>query len=79
MSADDGIATLPYITVQHDFSSVLADARDGVIEAEDFWVSCYRAGAQSVHGKVNASRNGLVPRAGLEFARDEATSVRLAA
>ncbi|EJD35493.1 WD40 repeat-like protein [Auricularia subglabra TFB-10046 SS5] len=72
MSAD--VTTLPYITVQPDFASVLSDARDGVIGQEDFWVSCYAEGKPSVHGKVRADRGGLAARDGVGFARDGESS-----
>ncbi|KZV88425.1 hypothetical protein EXIGLDRAFT_696669 [Exidia glandulosa HHB12029] len=57
------IPTLPYTTVQHDFPSVISDVRESVIASEDFWISCYREGSTSVHGKVNVSHDsGLVAR-----------------
>lgn len=45
---------LPYITVQHDLQEVIQDVADGTIGAEPFWVSVYREGSTSVHGKVLA-------------------------
>lgn len=46
---------LPIISVQHDFQTVISDVNDGTIEEEDFWVSCYKTGESSVHGKVRVS------------------------
>ncbi|KAL5532436.1 hypothetical protein ACEPAF_6006 [Sanghuangporus sanghuang] len=52
---------LPIANVQHDFQSVISDVRDGTVVAEDIWLSCYKTGSQSVHGKV---RVGLGERQG---------------
>lgn len=46
---------LPIISVQHDFQTVISDVNDGAIEEEDFWVSCYKTGESSVHGKVRVA------------------------
>ena len=46
---------LPQITAQYDFSDVLSDVRTGTIPLEGFWLSCYRLGFPSVHGKVRTS------------------------
>lgn len=44
---------LPYISLQPDFANVLAEVRDGTIIAEDIYLSGYKTGSTSVHGKVN--------------------------
>ncbi|EKM58478.1 uncharacterized protein PHACADRAFT_117466, partial [Phanerochaete carnosa HHB-10118-sp] len=44
--------TLPISTVQHDFESLITDVKDGIVPEETFWVSCYKTGEESVHGKV---------------------------
>ena len=46
---------LPIVTIQPDFQSVIADVRDGVVHDESFWISCYKTGEPSVHGKVLAT------------------------
>ena len=46
------IITLPIANIQHDFQTVISDVRDGVVTSEDVWLSCYKTGQQSVHGKV---------------------------
>lgn len=46
---------LPIVTVQPDFDAVATDVRDGVVPDETFWVSCYKTGEPSVHGKVRAA------------------------
>lgn len=46
---------LPIVTVQHDFDDVISDVRDGILPSESFWLSCYKTGEPSVHGKVHAS------------------------
>lgn len=57
VSPNDNTApyALPQITVQDEFTSVLSGIRTGVVTFEDFWLSCYRTGRTSVHGKVRAS------------------------
>ncbi|RDX54238.1 WD40 repeat-like protein [Lentinus brumalis] len=46
---------LPICTLQHDFQSVIQDVLDGVVPDDKFWVSCYKLGEPSVHGKVTAT------------------------
>ncbi|KAI9064068.1 WD40 repeat-like protein [Trametes sanguinea] len=46
---------LPICTVQHDFQVVVKDVLDGLVPEEKFWVSCYKCGEPSVHGKAVAS------------------------
>ncbi|KAI0784475.1 WD40 repeat-like protein [Abortiporus biennis] len=47
--------TLPITTVQPDFSTVISEIYDGLIPDEAFWLSCYKSGEISIHGKVSAS------------------------
>ena len=44
--------TLPVITVQHTYPDVIHEVKEGIIPNEKFWVSCYKTGEQSFHGKV---------------------------
>ncbi|KAI0731153.1 WD40 repeat-like protein [Earliella scabrosa] len=46
---------LPICTVQHDFQSVIQEIVDGLVPDDKFWVSCYKLGEPSVHGKAGAS------------------------
>lgn len=46
---------LPIATIQTDFESVISDVRDGLVADESFWLSCYKTGEPSVHGKVRAA------------------------
>ncbi len=47
---------LPICTIQHDFqTAVIRDVRDGALPEDKFWVSCYKKGEPSVHGKVSAT------------------------
>ena len=46
---------LPICTVQHDFHSVVQDVLDGTVPYDKFWVSCYKLGEPSVHGKATAT------------------------
>ncbi|OJT06388.1 Proteasomal ATPase-associated factor 1 [Trametes pubescens] len=54
---EDAQATpvLPICTVQHDFNVVVKDVRDGLVPEDTFWVSCYKFGEPSVHGKAVAA------------------------
>jgi proteasomal ATPase-associated factor 1 len=47
--------TLPVVTVQHDMLDVISDVDSGAAAMEDVWVSCYKAGEPSIHGKVRVS------------------------
>ena len=48
---------LPICSVQPDFETSVSDVRDGIVPEETFWLSCYKAGEKSVHGKVHVSLN----------------------
>ncbi|KAF9807297.1 hypothetical protein IEO21_08277 [Rhodonia placenta] len=50
-----GAVVLPIVTVQPDFGSVISDVRQALVSDEAFWLSCYKAGETSVHGKVLAT------------------------
>lgn len=47
--------TLPIATVQPDFESVISDVREGRIPEDSFWLSSYKTGEQSVHGRVQVT------------------------
>ena len=46
---------LPICTIQHDFQAVVQDVLDGSVPEDTFWVSCYKQGEPSVHGKATAA------------------------
>lgn len=46
---------LPIVSIQHDFQTVISDVKDNTVAEEAFWVSCYKTGQTSVHGKVHVS------------------------
>jgi proteasomal ATPase-associated factor 1 len=48
---------LPICTVQPDFETSIRDVNDGFVPEDKFWVSCYKAGEESVHGEVHVSLN----------------------
>jgi hypothetical protein len=50
--------TLPQVTIQHDFQTVIAEVQEGIIPEEPFWISCYKHEHESVHGKVKVQRAG---------------------
>ena len=43
---------LPVCSVQPDFLTVISDVNQGLVPEETFWLSCYKSGEPSVHGKV---------------------------
>lgn len=53
----DSLHILPICTIQPDFEVLVNDVRDGLVPEETFWLSCYKAGEPSVHGKVRLSLN----------------------
>lgn len=68
--------TLPAATIQDDFTTVLYEVHAGVIPSEDIWLSCYKDGEPSIHGKISVSlheqdrdRLELVGRGGVELTR----------
>ena len=68
-ASDENVLSLPQVTIQHDFNSVIDDVQEGRIYGEDFWISCYSQGRTSVHGKTSVSRNAddevsIVPKGG---------------
>lgn len=44
---------LPICTVQSDFQDIVKDVLKGVVPHDEFWVSCYKFGEPSVHGKAS--------------------------
>ena len=52
MSTLPTVAVLPQATVQDTFPDVLNEVHSGAIIGEDIWLSCYKSGEPSVHGKV---------------------------
>ncbi|WOO78442.1 Proteasomal ATPase-associated factor 1 [Vanrija pseudolonga] len=68
------VQTLAYVDIQHDAPAVFDDVEQGVVLREDFWVSGYKSGTTSVHGKVRveAADGGGVdiePRDGVRIER----------
>ena len=47
--------TLPAATIQDDFTTVLSEVHAGIIPSENVWLSCYKDGGPSVHGKIAVS------------------------
>lgn len=74
---------LPVCTVQPDFLTVISDIDKGLVPEETFWLSCYKSGEPSVHGKVyttlDNSNRDLVRfqgREGVEFTSHGEVSYR---
>jgi len=68
--------TLPTTTIQDDFTTVLSEVHAGIIPSENIWLSCYKDGEPSIHGKISVSlheqdrgRVELVGRDGVELTR----------
>ncbi|KAJ8519823.1 hypothetical protein ONZ45_g3258 [Pleurotus djamor] len=54
--------TLPIVTIRLDFTSVISDVQSGIVPYDSFWLSCYKEGSSSVHGKVKAELDDDDPR-----------------
>lgn len=72
---------LPIATVQDGFQSIIDDVFNGLVPEDNFWLSCYKTGEQSVHGKVHLSLNerdrNLVDyegQGGVQFAKETGVS-----
>ena len=50
--SSQGPIVLPVSTIQNDFQDVIRDVLDGTVPDEKFWISCYKFGEPSVHGKA---------------------------
>jgi len=46
---------LPTATIQDDFTTVFSEIHAGIIPSESVWLSCYKDGEPSTHGKVSVS------------------------
>ena len=76
--------TLPAATIQDDFTTVLSEVHAGIIPSENIWLSCYKDGEPSVHGKISVSlhekdrdRVELVGAGGVELTRTSQVSILL--
>lgn len=49
------IINLPISTIQPDFESVINDVKEGLLPEDSFWLSFYKSGEPSVHGKISLS------------------------
>ncbi|KAI9465788.1 WD40 repeat-like protein [Lactarius psammicola] len=70
------LVTLPTATIQDDFITVLSEVHAGIIPSENIWLSCYKDGEPSIHGKVAISlheqdrdRIELIGAGGVELTR----------
>ncbi len=59
MSQSSTTITLPICTIQTDFKSLIEDVRNGAVPEDTFWLSCYKTGEPSVHGKVHLTLNEI--------------------
>jgi proteasomal ATPase-associated factor 1 len=73
--------TLPAATIQDDFTTVFSEVHAGIIPSENVWLSCYKDGEPSVHGKIAVSlhekdrdRVELVGTGGVDFTRTSQVS-----
>ena len=76
--------TLPAATIQDDFTTVLSEVYAGIIPSENIWLSCYKDGEPSVHGKISVSlhekdrdRVELVGAGGVELTHTSQVSIML--
>ncbi|KAI0291958.1 WD40-repeat-containing domain protein [Russula brevipes] len=70
------VTPLPAATIQDDFTTVLSEVHAGIVPSENVWLSCYKDGERSVHGKIAVSlherdrdRVELVGTGGVELRR----------
>jgi hypothetical protein len=49
------IDVLPIATIQPTFSEVLKDVESGLVPEDQFWLSLYKAGEESVHASVHTA------------------------
>jgi len=75
------VVTLPTATIQDDFTTVFSEVHAGIIPSENIWLSCYKDGEPSIHGKISVSlheqdrdRVELVGRGGVELTRTSQVS-----
>ena len=73
--------TLPTATIQDDFTTVVSEIHAGITPSENIWLSCYKDGEPSIHGKISVSlheqdrgRVELVGRGGVELTRTSQVS-----
>src|SRR6266852_5973178 len=73
--------TLPSATIQDDFTTVLSEVHAGIIPSENIWLSCYKDGEPSIHGKIyvglheqDRDRVELVGKGGVELTRKSQVS-----
>ena len=57
MSSSESPTVLPIATIQVDFESLVDDVFNGLVPEEKFWLSCYKTGEQSLHGKIHIALN----------------------
>ncbi|KAI0254497.1 WD40-repeat-containing domain protein [Lactifluus subvellereus] len=76
MPAMPSPVTLPAATIQDDFTTVLSEVHAGLVPSENIWLSCYKDGEPSIHGKIAVSlherdrdRVELVGTGGVELTR----------
>ena len=76
--------TLSAATIQDDFATVLSEVHAGIIPSESIWLSCYKGGEPSVHGKIavnlheqDRDRVELVGAGGVELIRTSQVSTLL--
>ena len=52
------LVVLPQVTIQADVHEVIDEVRQGITLVDNIWISAYREGATSVHGKAEISLEG---------------------
>jgi proteasomal ATPase-associated factor 1 len=52
MSLNNSPLTLPVITIDPTFPSVIQDVDSGIVPSDQFWISCYKKSQPSVHAKI---------------------------
>jgi hypothetical protein len=69
-------------TIQDDFTTVLSEVHAGIIPSENIWLSCYKDGEPSIHGKISVNlheqdrdRVELVGGSGVKLTRTSQVSL----
>jgi hypothetical protein len=83
-SAMPSAVTLPAATIQDDFTTILSEVHAGIIPSESVWLSCYKDGEPSVHGKIavnlhetDRDRVELVGSGGVELTRTSQVNITI--
>ncbi|KAL0953007.1 hypothetical protein HGRIS_007211 [Hohenbuehelia grisea] len=67
---------LPIVTAHPSFAFTISEIRDGIVPSDTFWVSCYKHGDTSVHGKVRVDLDSVEDRDKVSFHGEDGVEMR---